>query len=102
MKGPPAPGGYWTDVPSDALAARERYAAAVAPAQAMSWQVPFELALACSRSAFTPIAYARAARGELPVGPVLVTSSGRVLLARLTYPTGQVFLPLRVQLLERR
>jgi hypothetical protein len=97
-----APDSHWAAVPSNALAARERYAEAVAAQPSLSWQVPFELALACSRSAFTPIAYARAARGELPDASALVTSSGRVLLATLAYPTGQVFLPLRVQLLERR
>jgi hypothetical protein len=88
--------GYWQAVSSKALNPP------TARLPSMSWQIPFELALGCSRSILVPVALGRAARGELPAPSALLTSSDRTLLARIDFESGPMFLPLSVQLLERR
>jgi hypothetical protein len=63
-----------------------------------AWDVPFEIAIACSSSVFVGLIRERAGRGEFPLGPARVSAHGRQLVAVVSYLQGDVFLPLDVQL----
>jgi hypothetical protein len=63
-----------------------------------TWDLPFELAIACSSSVFTGVVRDRARRGIFPVGPAKVTAHGRQLVASVPYAHGDVFFALDVEL----
>lgn len=63
-----------------------------------SWEVPFELAIACSKSVFVGVVKDRARKGIYPIGPARVTAHGRQLLAVISYAESDVCFQLDVQL----
>ena len=73
---------------------------AQSPTNNGAWDVPVELAIACSKSVFVGLIRERASRGELPLGPARVTAHGRKLVATVSYSRGDVFLPLNVELMS--
>ncbi len=61
------------------------------------WEVPYELAIACSKSVFVGVIRDRALRGVYPLS-TKITAHGRQLLAIVSYAESDVCFQLDVQL----
>lgn len=79
------------------MASERTAAAAMACARAPipSWDVPVEMALSCSSSAFKAVIWARYGQGEHPLPTARVIERGKRFFATIFYPGKQdLFLPL--------
>jgi len=62
------------------------------------WEMPFEIAVACSSSVIAALVRDRASRGVYPIAPARVSAHGRLLLAVVSYAESDVCFRLDVKL----
>ena len=74
---------------------------APSPSNEGAWEIPFEIAIACSNSVFVGVVRERAKRGIFPVGPARVSAHGQHLFAVVPYAESDVGFQLDVQLQAR-
>ena len=71
------------------------------PSNSGEWEMPFEVAIACSSSVFVGVVRDRARKGIYPIAPARISAHGRRLIAVISYPESDICFQLDVALQER-